>query len=97
MKRRSITLLPAIENAVRDFQADLLKFLQRDVTFTESLNIYVLGGLMTKSGEAVKELGKDALAMIVDDPERHMAAIIDDVETARVKSSQAQLQKGQNT
>ena len=88
-------MLPVIENAVRDFQADLLKFLQRDVTFTEALNIYVLGGLMTKSGQVVKELGKDALTLIVDDPERHMAAIIDDVETAGVKSSQAQLQKGQ--
>ena len=44
MARRSITLFPILEHAVRELQADLLLKLKQDVSFTEALNFMVLRG-----------------------------------------------------
>ena len=50
MPRRSITLTPAVETAVRKFQASLLTVLDRDISFTEALNIAVATAFASPRG-----------------------------------------------
>ncbi len=85
MKRRSISLYPTFESIVRDFQAELLRFLDRDVTFTEALNLLLLGAIMTKGREEVKQLGKDTLNSILDMPGAHTEGVLDAVLDEAIK------------
>ena len=81
MARRSITLWPLLESMVRDFQADLLKFTDRDVTFTDALNLLLVGGIMEKSPEKLKGMGKEWLTTILDHPDRSLEGVLDQLET----------------
>ena len=86
MKRRSINLYPMIETMVRDFQADLLKFLDRDVAFTEALNLFLLGAIMTKGNDEVKDLGSEMLNNLLDSPGVHLESILDGAFDEVIKS-----------
>ena len=79
MNRRSISLYPALETLIRDFQAELLRFLDRDVSFTEALNLVILGAIMAEGTEKVKKLGKDSLNELLNSVGVHREAIVDDL------------------
>ena len=86
MRRRSVSLYPVMESIIRGFQADLLLRLNRDVTFNEALNLYILGGAMAKGADQLKGLPVETLTMFLDRPE-HLDAVLDDVITQGTKAA----------
>ncbi|MBI4328992.1 MAG: hypothetical protein HY685_03900 [Chloroflexi bacterium] len=88
MNRRSVSLFPTLESYVREFQADLLKFLDRDVTFTEALNLLILGSLLAKGKEQIKGLGKELLVSVLDE-RTHSEAILDQIQDEALKAAAA--------
>lgn len=68
MARRTITLSPKIEKGIRDVQANAMKELNREITFTEVANTFLAIGLShhtpkpEKLGEIKDLLGSEDLA-----------------------------------
>lgn len=46
MPRRTVTIAPTLDKAIRSLQAKLLKERDRDVTYTEALNFVLLNGFL---------------------------------------------------
>ena len=86
MKRRSVSLYPSVESIIRGFQADLLRLLNRDVTFTEALNFYIVGGAMANGADQLKCLPVETLTMFLDMPE-HLDAVLDVAITEGTKAA----------
>lgn len=67
MTRRSVTLFPTLESAVRQLQASLLTRLDRDVSFTEALNLMLFSAWIDRGVKfVIEEVHPDALKTILD-------------------------------
>ncbi len=55
MKRRSISLFPVSESVVRDLQARMLTKLDRDVSFTEAINMMLFGCMMNGGAKFIMD------------------------------------------
>jgi hypothetical protein len=78
MTRRSITLFPALETIIRAFQARMLTKLNRDVSFTEALNLYLIGAVVTGAGKHMEnEFGDEPMKGLLDSTQLDVSALID--------------------
>ena len=67
MNRRSVTFYPVIEQMVREFQAVLLVKLNRDINFTDALNLLLVNIIATGNFEQFKKSpAADRLAAFLD-------------------------------
>lgn len=79
MNRRSITLYPAVETSVRGFQARLLTKLDRDVSFTEALNLMLLIGCIESGHRLDSELDLGLVKTVLDDTNIGDEALLDNL------------------
>ena len=78
MRRRSISLFPMVETQVRDFQAKLLTKLDRDVSFTEALNMMLLGAVALGADKhIIEKFGVKLINGLLDSTGLSVEALVD--------------------
>lgn len=60
MPRRTITIATGLDNGVRSYQATLIRQLNKDVTYTEALNIVLVMGFFRPGTTTMDAFWKDA-------------------------------------
>ena len=81
MKRRSISLFPASESMVRDLQARMLTRLDRDVSFTEAINMMLLGCMMKGGAEFIMDkVEPELMTVFLESTNLNEEAVIDIVQ-----------------
>ena len=87
MTRRSLTLYPILETAVRRFQAKLLTSLDKDITFTEAVNLLILGGWLGGGIDWIEKLGADSIKSLLQHADLSVESIGDDLVDRLLKEA----------